>query len=158
MIAESHLQALRVIADAAYAKPPVSWALTGSTSFALQGVDVTAHDIDIMTDERGAYALERRLLRYSVMPVRYSEAERIKSHFGLLNICGVDTEIMGDIQKRLPDGAWEPVFALAPITIYIEYGGTRIPVVSLRHEVKAYRLLGRTERADLLEAHISRMG
>ena len=89
MLTESHLSALRIIMEAAYLTPSLSWALTGSTSFALQGVEVSARDIDIMTDEQGAYELERRLFRYSVKPVRYSEAERIRSHFGLLHICGV---------------------------------------------------------------------
>ncbi len=154
MIAEGHIEALCVILQAARTDPAVVWALTGSTSFALQGMDVIARDIDIMTDEQGAYELEHRLLRYSVRPVRYSEAEKIRSHFGLLNICGIDVEIMGAIQKKLPGGDWEPVFSLEPIMEFIEYRSMRLPVIALSHEAKAYRLLGRTERADLIEKHL----
>ena len=44
----------------------VCWGLTGSTSFALQGMDYEPHDIDIQTDEATAYlynvALTSRIL------------------------------------------------------------------------------------------------
>jgi hypothetical protein len=33
----------------------IKWALTGSTSFAMQGVPITPNDIDIQTDKDGAY-------------------------------------------------------------------------------------------------------
>lgn len=154
MITEHHTQALKVIIQAAETEPAIVWALTGSTSFALQGMNLIAHDIDVMTNGEDAYELARRLARYVVKPVAYSQAHNIKSHFGRLNICGVDVEIMGDIQKKLPDGTWEPVFEIAPVTKLIQQEGMTIPVITLTHEARAYRILGRTERADAIERHL----
>lgn len=38
--------------------PDVSWAIDGSTSLALQGIDLNPHDIDILTDSMGAYRIQ----------------------------------------------------------------------------------------------------
>ena len=60
MIANVHLRVLERIADRLHASP-VAWAVTGSLGMALQGVPVTVHDIDIQTDEKGVYEIERQL-------------------------------------------------------------------------------------------------
>ena len=83
----------------------MNWAVTGSLSFALQGVPVDPHDIDIQTDEAGAYEIERRFSACVVRKVAFSAAERIRSHFGALEIDGIKVEIMGEVQKRLEDGS-----------------------------------------------------
>ena len=63
-------------------------------------------------------------------------------------------EIMGDIEKRLPAGGWEEAVSLAPLILYVDFAGMRLPVVSLRHEAKAYRMMGRTARAEEIERYI----
>ncbi len=78
----------------------VVWALTGSLGHALQGVPVEVHDIDLQTDESGAYAVERSLSEYAVRPVAHSQGERIRSHFGVFEVRGVRVEVMGALQKR----------------------------------------------------------
>lgn len=47
----------------------IVWALTGSASFALQGLPLMPHDIDVQTDDRGAYAIERLFSEYVARPV-----------------------------------------------------------------------------------------
>ncbi|GAH69016.1 unnamed protein product, partial [marine sediment metagenome] len=64
----------------------VDWAVTGSLGFALQGMDVDVHDIDIQTDKPGAYEIERRFSEYVVRNVAFSSSEKIRSHFGQLSI------------------------------------------------------------------------
>jgi hypothetical protein len=158
MLSYGHVRALRIIAEAAKEAPALTWALTGSTSFFLQGMDVQVHDIDIMTNAQDAYRLAGRLENYAVKPVSFSAAEKIKSHFGSLRIEDIDVEIMGDIQKKLPDGTWEPVFEIAPITRFVKYEDLEIPVIALEHEAKAYRILGRHERADMIGRFLLRKG
>ncbi len=126
----------------------VNWAVTGSLGFALQGMDVDVHDIDIQTDKTGAYEIERRFSQYVVRNVEFSSAEKIRSHFGELNIEGVKVEIMGDIQKRLPDGGWEDPIDIRSKTYFINYDGLSILVFSLEYESEAYYKLGRTEKAE----------
>ena len=149
MIAARYLNALRVIARRLEGQA-IDWAVTGSCGFALQGLDVAVHDIDLQTDGPGAYAIERALADKSSRKVAYSAAERIRSHFGTLEIDGVKVEIMGGIQKRLGDGTWE-----APVDIrlhqrWVAIGDVRIPVLSLEYEYMAYLALGRAERAEML--------
>jgi len=126
----------------------VIWAVTGSLGFALQGMDVNVHDIDIQTDKAGAYEIERRFSRYVVRNVESSSVEKIRSHFGELNIEDVKVEIMGDIQKRLPDGSWEAPIDIRSKTCFINYDGLSILVFSLKYECEAYYKLGRTEKAE----------
>jgi len=131
----------------------VSWALTGSASFALQGVPVEPEDVDVQTTAAGAYAIESAFGDRIVDAVSLSAAERIKSHFGALELNGVRVEIMGAVQKRRPDGTWEPPVAVDANRTVVELDGREIPVLSLEYEAEAYDQLGRDERAALLADH-----
>ncbi len=129
----------------------VNWVVTGSLSFALQGVPVEPNDIDIQTDEAGAYEIERRFSRFVTRKVCFSSAERIRSYFGALLIDGIKVEIMGDIQKRLEDGTWEEPMDLDLHKRFVRVEGMRIPVLSLKYEYQAYLKLGRLEKAQMLK-------
>jgi hypothetical protein len=126
------------------------WAITGSMSFALQGVPVQPHDVDLQTNQAGAYGIERLFAERMVRQVAFSEAPRIRSHFGALQIDGVTVEIMGDVQKRLEDGSWEPPVDIRPYIRMVDVEGLRLPVLSLEYEYRAYLALGRVERAEML--------
>ena len=65
------------------------WVITGSSGMALHGMDIEIHDIDIQTDQHGAYEIEAIFSEYVVEAVHYSASERIRSHFGSLEIDGV---------------------------------------------------------------------
>ena len=58
MIDSVYLNVLRQI-HARLSNTDVNWVVTGSLGFALQGVPVQPHDIDIQTDKAGAYEIER---------------------------------------------------------------------------------------------------
>ncbi|MCL4507526.1 MAG: hypothetical protein M1434_03775 [Chloroflexi bacterium] len=129
----------------------VNWVVTGSVGMALQGMDVDVHDIDIQTDQDGAYETESRFSEYVVEPVRFSISERIRSHFGTLEIGDIKVEIMGDIQKRLDDQTWEEPVKVERYKCWVEVDGMRIPVLSLEYEYQAYLILGRNEKAEKLQ-------
>ncbi|GAB7014364.1 nucleotidyltransferase domain-containing protein [Halolamina salina] len=131
----------------------VPWALTGSASFALQGVPVEPDDIDVQTTAAGAYAIESAFEDRVVDPVSLSTGERIKSHFGVLELHGLRVEIMGAVQKRRPDGTWESPVDVEAHRTFVELDGRSVPVLSLAYEADAYERLGRHERAELLPAH-----
>jgi hypothetical protein len=131
----------------------VPWAVTGSTGFALQGVPVAVHDVDVQTDAAGAYEIARRFAAEVTAPVRPAESARIRSHFGALLVDGIAVEIMGDIQKRRPDGTWEAPVDVARHRRWVTLDdGLRVPVLALEYEATAYRMLGRHETAEMLEA------
>jgi hypothetical protein len=134
----------------------VNWALTGSLSFALQGLPVEPHDIDVQTDDVGAYEIERLLAEYVVKNISFSSAENIRSHFGALSIDGINVEIMGNIQKRLPDGTWEKAVDIKRHKRSIVVENMHIPVLSLEYEYEAYIKLGRFERAQMIKDMLAR--
>ena len=88
MLEPQYLATLRII-HGHLRERGLNWALTGSCSFALQGMPVDVHDIDIQTDEHGVYAIARLLARYVARPVAFSRSERIQSHLGVLEVEGV---------------------------------------------------------------------
>jgi hypothetical protein len=132
----------------------VNWAVTGSLGFALQGVPVTVHDIDIQTDKSGAYKIEDLLSEFVISKVTFSSAEKIRSHFGKLMIDEIKVEIMGDIQKRCEDGSWEEPVDLSKYKRVVEIQGMKIPVLSLEYEYQAYLRLGRVDKAEMLREYL----
>ncbi|WP_048152042.1 nucleotidyltransferase domain-containing protein [Palaeococcus ferrophilus] len=145
---QKHLEVLRRLYER-LSQSDVTWAVTGSLGFALQGVPVEVHDIDIQTDGEGAYEIERLFSEFVVEPVRFKESERIRSHFGALMIDGVKVEIMGEVQKRVND-EWEEPVDVKRYRRFVEVEGMKIPVLDLEYEYRAYLKLGRMEKAEIL--------
>jgi hypothetical protein len=128
----------------------ILWVLTGSLAFALQGMPLEIHDIDIQTDKDGAYKIAGIFPESVIKPVSFSSTDLIRSHFGRLLMDDVKVEIMGDVQTRLPDGNWRPPPDLNHLKRYIEVNGFQIPILPLQHEYQAYVAMGRHERAKSL--------
>ena len=149
MIGAHHLRVLRKLYDR-LSGADIDWAVTGSLGFALQGVPIEVHDIDLQSDEAGVYAIERLFSEFVIRPAVLSSKHNIRSHLGALLIEGVEVEIMGDIQKPNVDGTWEEPTDLARHKRFVEVEGMRIPVLSLEYEEQAYRKMGRIEKAEML--------
>ena len=139
---------------------PINWVVTGSLGMVLQGMDIEVHDIDLQTDKEGAYEIERRFSKYVVNPVCFSTSGRIRSHFGALEIDSIRVEIMGDIQKRLDNQAWEEPVKVESHRCWVVIDEMQIPVLSLDYEYQAYLKLGRNEKAEMLRKwlHKSKAG
>ena len=146
MVKKSHFAVLRIIYER-LRDAPVIWAVTGSLGMALQGMRVEVHDIDLQTDEPGAYEIERRFVGHIVQPVQYVASERIRSYFGRLEIEGVQVEIMGALQKWLDGQGWEKPVDISQYRRFVAVEGMRVPVVSLEYEQRAYQRLGRLDKA-----------
>ena len=132
----------------------VQWALVGSLGMAIRGIPIEPNDIDIITDKAGAYEMERLFFRYVKRRVALRTSERIRSHFGILEIDGLSVEIMGDFRVKLPDGSWEdpPDIARHRQTVLVD--DLQVPVLSLEWEYQASLKLGREEKAELIMTHV----
>lgn len=150
MIDPSYLKALKFLMNRLESSN-IIWAITGSLSMALQGIPVKPNDIDIQTDEKGVYEIQKLLKNHIIKPVIFSGDKSIKSHFGSLSVFNITVEIMGGVQKLLSNGSWEPPVNIEPHRQFIKLEGMNIPVLSLKYEESAYRKLGRIEKADLLK-------
>jgi hypothetical protein len=153
MIPESHWRVLGRLC-ARLEPEGIAWAVTGSAGLALQGVPCDVHDLDIQGDEASVYAIERCFAGEVRQPVHWRQSEAIASHFGILELDGVKVELMGGLQKRLPAGGWEAPVPVGKLRRFVEARGLRIPVLPLEHEYEAYRLMGRTAKAELIKRTI----
>ncbi|MBS3765430.1 hypothetical protein KGY71_02800 [Candidatus Bipolaricaulota bacterium] len=151
MIPDEHLNVIQKLYTRIKGKD-INWVLTGSTSFCLQGVQVTPNDIDIQTDEDGAYEIADLFSDRVIKEVEFSSTGRIKSHFGALMIHGILVELMGAVQKFY-DGEWEPPIDVNTHKRTVELEGMEIPVLDLAYESRAYRRFGRVEMAEKLRNH-----
>jgi hypothetical protein len=154
---EMHLAALREL-QVGLGTSTVRWVLTGSAGFAVQGVPVTVHDLDVQTDAAGAYEVARRFARAVIEPVHFWDSGSMRSHFGVLELVGVRVEVMGDISKRNPDGSWDSPPDLAGLTRWVDVANLRLPVLALEYEAEAYRKMGRLDKAELLQCWLDTQG
>lgn len=148
MLPRKHLEVLRKLYSGLKGTS-VNWVVTGSVSFCLQGVPVSPNDIDIQTDETSAYEIERLFREYTIKEVKFSSTDRIKSHFGALEIEGVLVEIMGAVQKFY-DGEWEEPIDIDKHKKIVTMEEMEIPVLNLGYEAEAYKRFGRLEMAEKL--------
>jgi hypothetical protein len=145
MIPENIFKALKVISDKLNGKG-INWVLISSTNQALQGVDVKPRDIDILTDKEGVYAIVEALKDFVVEAVHPRESETMKSHYGKLNIEGVEVEIIGDLINIKPKGdLWSETKNFSK-KIIIEFKGVEVPGISLDQELSAYTKMKNIER------------
>lgn len=153
MLGETHCEILhRISLRLEKVKEP--WAITGSCGMALQGMALEVHDIDLQTTTAGAYQIQEALGGNILLPLTYKPSERIRSLFGALEMEGARIEIMGDMEKRLPDGSWENPPNLDTIRTWVIFQDRRFPVLPLEYEAAAYQLMGREERARQIATHI----
>lgn len=129
----------------------LNWVITGSIGMALQGMDIKIHDIDIQTDQYGAYEIAGLFSEYVVKPVHYLASESMRSYFGVLEIEGVKIDIMGDIQKLLDDQTWEEPVKVEIYKRWENFENLYVPILSLEYEYEAYLKLGRIQKAEKIK-------
>ncbi|RLC78340.1 MAG: ribonuclease III, partial [Chloroflexi bacterium] len=122
------------------------WAIAGSTASALSGLPITPHDIDIITDKKGARAISRRLEEFVILPLDWRENEQYASHFAQFKVEGVKVELMGDLRVKkdktiLRFNYWADVKEMP-------FGNSRVRVVPPEFQLVANLLIkGKEERA-----------
>jgi hypothetical protein len=152
----THRHAVLAICDA-LAGIDEPWAITGSVSHRLQGVHVTPHDIDIQTTSEGARQVFARLGSEVRVPLAELSSEFMRSVLGSFTLGGIIVEVMGDIQKKSPDGDWEAPTDIVRHRTVVLLAGHRVPVLNLEYEAEAYERIGRHERSSLLREHLHQL-
>ena len=132
------------------------WALTGSASLRLQGVDLPVHDLDLQTDGETIRLLEKELAEFMKVPVHVWESEHTLSYHGQAEINGLQVELLGDIRHHGVDGSWLPRLDIPSVLVWVEWRGVNIPVLSLAHETFAYETMGRKQKAELIRSALQR--
>jgi hypothetical protein len=118
------------------------YAIRGTGSLVLQGLQMNVTDIDVLGDKKAALACNELLKDYLVKEVAYSESKQFKSFFGQFKISGLLVEIMGNMQIKNTKGVWSPVYD-AKDRIEIKVDGKKIFVTKIEDELTAYAQMGR---------------
>ena len=135
----------------------IKWAVDGSTSLALQGLDVMPQDIDILTDSEGAYRIQEVLKDYAVRPISHTSTDRYDSHFGTFNVNGTMVEVMGDL-KVLRDGRWSGIMNPSTVgMVKVNIYGKGIPVVSIEYQKGSGYLEEKYEKGQISKVEYDRM-
>jgi len=90
-----------------FEKNNVYYVIGGHTGLIIQGVDLEDdNEIDICTTKQDAYKINELLKDFVEDPLEYKELEHFKAYWGIFNIKGVKTEIMGDPQIKTETNGW----------------------------------------------------
>lgn len=154
MIPAKHKKAAIIIANILNGAG-IPWAFVGSFNLAIQGVDIKVGDIDITFHTPDSTKINALFKQYSVDPISYKISEKFKSHYGVFRINKVKVEFMAEVDAWV-NGRWEKGNTNFPTVATITFEKTRMHVLPLEAEYKAYQRLGRNEKAALIKKVIDR--
>jgi len=118
------------------------YAIRGTASLILQGIEMNVDDIDIICNEYAALKCNELFKEYTIEQVKYSESSKFKSYFGKFLIENINLEIMGDWQIKKTNGEWSRVYDGEGHTI-IEIDNIQIPVTTVQQELGMFAEMGR---------------
>lgn len=108
-----------------------NYAIRGTTSLILQGLDFKQDDIDILCDEETAKYLN----------LEYSESKQFKSYYGKL---ADNVEIYGNWQIKNNKGDWSEILVPTSANSYLlNTTDLIIPVTTIEFELHCYALMQR---------------
>jgi len=154
MIDRQFVNALRIITSE-LENEEINWVLGGSVNLALQGVDVSPRDIDIVTDKQGAFKIGELLKDYEIKKVGLTRSEKFSSYLGKFRIKGLEVEVIGSLRTKTSKGKWAKSFK-PKHKVTLKLKEMKIPASPLEVELKAYEILGRTETLQKIREALER--
>jgi len=134
----------------------VRWALAGSTASALYGLPLSPHDIDILTDIKGAKLLSSRLRDFTISHLKTLEGEHFFSSLAQFKVEGVKVEIIGNLKVKGERGFLR--FNFWPYVRELPFAGEKIQVVPLEWQLVVNLITGKKEKAELIAQHLMAAG
>lgn len=113
------------------------------------------HDIDILTDKKGAFSINELLRDYEVRKFEYKESENLTSYLGEFRIEGIKVEVMGDLRIKRPNGICYKELVIRG-TKNAKIGEMEVPLYPLEKELEGYKILGRIEKVRKIEKALRR--
>lgn len=136
------------------------YAIRGTASLVLQGLDMNVDDVDVLCDGETALFCNDVLKDYLIEDVVFQESPKFKSYFGKFKIRGVQVEIMGNWQIKDTKGNWSESFAARDSErkeIILE--AQRIYVTTIEMELQMFAKMGRWTALQKIrrEAQVKRL-
>ena len=127
-----------------------TYAIRGTTSLVLQGIDMKVDDIDIICDSQTALRFNELFKEEITDTIKYSESDKYKSYFGKMILDGILVEIMGELQintSKNVEGkskSWSNVYDGSDDEVnIISIDGVNIRVTRLEVELAMFSQMGR---------------
>lgn len=117
------------------------YAIRGTTSLVLQGIDMNVTDIDIVCNKETALACNDIFQKFLVDKIKYSESKQFKSYFGKIEYEGVQIEIMGNWMIN-SKGRWSEPFDGSKYT-EVEIEEIKVKVTTIDSELEMFTQMGR---------------
>jgi len=128
----------------------ILWILSGSTSLAIQGVDVSIGDIDILTNQQGSKVFDELLDEYRIKAPEYLPSEKYQSYLGVYEIDDVKVEVQGEFQYKMKDGSWSIPSQKRKI-FHRDFEGMNLPMLSLEQELQEYENNNRLDKVEKIK-------
>jgi hypothetical protein len=151
MLPDNFIKAIKLIASKLKDRN-IKWALVGTANLTLQGLDVKPNDLDIVTLSNHIKIFEYLFKDYIIKPLfkKRSSTESCPDYYVLLlDIEGVEVEIMGETEESL----YFTKSGRGEIT-NIDLEDIQVSCLDLTSEAKAYELLGRKDKAEMIREFI----
>ena len=137
-------QLVKVVKIVAQNMQGENYAIRGTASLVLQGLEMGLDDIDILCDSQTALKANAKLVDYLVDEVAFKESPKFKSYYGKFLIDGVQVEIMGDWQIYNDKKGWSKVYSAdATGMTRVDVDGVEIPVTKIGLELEVFAHMGR---------------
>ncbi len=119
-----------------------NYAIRGTASMVLQGLDMGVDDIDLIADKETSLLINEIFKDKLIEEVKYSESEKFKSYYGKFVIDNILLEVMGEFQVKDSNGNWSEVLDASSDEVD-EVENQKIKVTKLNLELNFSALMGR---------------
>ena len=127
------------------------WAITGSASLQLRGVECDAEDIDILASPEVANYAATALSDCTVKPLAIAQTDDIRSLFAQYDVNGVLVEIMANVHNRLANDSWYPHREWRNHVEILQLDNTSVPVLTLAYEERIAGMLRQDARRTIIQ-------
>lgn len=118
------------------------YAIRGTASLVLQGIQMNVDDIDIICDKETAIECNEIWKKYTLEKVEFSKSNEFKSFYGKFRYKGVLIEIMGNWQIKKKSDDWSEVYDGKKGRV-IEVEESEVCVTTIKQELRMFSQMGR---------------
>ncbi|MEM9219031.1 MAG: hypothetical protein AAGD25_32450 [Cyanobacteria bacterium P01_F01_bin.150] len=131
------------------------WAITGSYSLLLNGVDVIPRDIDVFINQESCKLLEEELAHsFELRPFTYTENPGIRSYFTTLNILDIKVELVAGMESYI-SGKWFYHLDWDNNLVCHTIQEEKIFTTSLDYELEIYNLLDKRQKVKSIHEYLN---
>lgn len=126
------------------------WVVAGSMSLALQGVNVSPSDIDVVTTKDGAFKINDLLKQWEAKSVEFGCTEQYKSYYGKFKIQDISIDVMGALKEKR-NGKWISLSSRLSSPKIVTIAGRDLPVTPLKHQLESYKMSEREKDKVIIQ-------